>query len=129
MGVDYFIAMVADTLGTFDPSVYFFADSLLNIVGIFPPAFDGNSVTMGVPLSAFGMDDGDMNVSIAVGTVPEVTDFAPEVDFWTLAFAGTFSPGLASPKAVEVRRANRMIPATGKLPADIRSRIVRRLRR
>lgn len=123
MGVDYFIAMLADDTGQFDPTLFFLADSLFNIIGIFPPDFVGNKVTMAVPLSALGMDDGNINMAVAVGTVPEPTDIAPEDLSLMLGSMGGGSPELS------VEGATRMIPATGKLPADIRSWMARRFNR
>ncbi len=42
---------------------------------------DGNTVTLTVPLSSLGGDDGEVNVHLGVGTLVEATDCAPDGSF------------------------------------------------
>jgi hypothetical protein len=53
-------------------------------VGTVPPVITGQVLELTVPLALLGGDDGRMDLFLALGNVPEFTDFAPNTTFTRL---------------------------------------------
>lgn len=87
IGVDYFLSL--------DP--FFGAevlDSLLNATPVMP-TFTANSMSVLIPLTLLGNDDGILDAATVIGTIPEPTDCSPDGGFITSGIgvptAGTFA--------------------------------------
>ncbi len=72
MGQDYSVAILANASGEF--SVFDFNGTSQ---GTFTPDFTANVLTMTIPLSLLGDDDGIVYLATVVGTTEEPTDIAP----------------------------------------------------
>jgi hypothetical protein len=88
-GVDYSILLFPDIEGRF---------AVLDVqsvdVGSASAQFTGNSIIVTVPLSVLGGDDGAMDLSTTVGTIPEPTDYAPNVGSLRIGGAAAQSTAL-----------------------------------
>lgn len=97
MGSDYVVQLFTLS-GNFD--VF---DSAFMSVGTITPTFSGNTLSMAIPLSLLGGDDGFVNLATVVGTVPEPTDIAPDNQSLMLNLTsgavarGSGNAGLTSP--------------------------------
>jgi hypothetical protein len=89
MGVDYVISLFPDSVGRY---AVFDVESV--DVGSALAQFTGNSIIVTVPLSVLGGDDGAMDLSTTVGTIPEPTDYAPNVGSLRIGGAATQSAAL-----------------------------------
>ncbi len=90
MGSDYVVALSTSfEVFVFDVSVGAFV-----LTGSFTPTFSGNTLSMAIQLSLLGGDDGFVNLSTVLGTVPEPTDIAPNDQSLMLNLAlGTVARG------------------------------------
>jgi hypothetical protein len=74
LGVDYEL-----DLGFFESDSSFdVLDSLNNVTGTVRATYNGKRVTVTIPRSMLGNDDGFLNAAAIVGTYPEPTDIVPE---------------------------------------------------
>ncbi len=95
MGVDFYVDIFAldaqDTFGIYDEN--------FDQVGSLVPVFSGKTLTMVIPLSDIGGDDGTVSMATVVGTDPEATDIAPNAGNYSNAAPGaTARPGKTSPQ-------------------------------
>lgn len=73
LGSDYIVGPLSST------SEYDVINTVTtNTVGTITPTYNGNVLSMTIPLSMLGDDDGFVSLATVMGTVPEPTDIAPE---------------------------------------------------
>lgn len=72
LGVDFGVIMLSDPSGNFG-----LVDVANQVVTTFTPIFAGNLLTLRIPRSQLGGDDGLVDLATVVGTNPEPTDIAP----------------------------------------------------
>lgn len=93
MGSDYLVEL-AD---------FIVLNSAFVVVGTITPTFSGNTLSMAIPLSLLGGDDGFVNLATVVGTLAEPTDIAPDNQSLMLNLTsgavarGSGNAGLTSP--------------------------------
>lgn len=81
MGTDFFVSL----FGTGDGNAELFDASTFLFLGNVPVAFEGNTLSLSIPLALLGNDDGDLDFSAVFGTFPEPTDVVPNDAHGTLA--------------------------------------------
>ncbi len=100
MGMDFCVIMFMGGTGT-----YTVADAAFNPTGTIVPFFNGKVLTMWIPLSMIGGDDGLVDLAMVVGTVPEPTDTAPVSGTLSMsASGGSNTAGAARPARPKVDR-------------------------
>jgi subtilisin family serine protease len=109
IGVDFFL----DLFGLPDTGEIVVFDADFNFINSVPGEFIGQSLRMSIPLTALGDDDGNMEVTMALGSFSGPTDWAPDAGHGTLdpnavswlcfnPFSGAVAPGGSEDVAVSI---------------------------
>jgi hypothetical protein len=100
MGMDFCVIMFMGGTGA-----YTVADAAFNSTGTIVPFFNGKVLTMWIPLSMIGGDDGLVDLATVVGTEAEPTDTAPVSGTLSMsASGGSNTAGAARPARPKVDR-------------------------
>jgi len=90
LGDEYIVSLFQNANGSF--TVYDANDSL----GTVMPTYDAQSITMTIPLTLLGNDDGNMNLGALIGSPNEPTDIVPSDGHLTLGDPGVPAPPISA---------------------------------